>query len=79
MGVKGKTSARSAVTLHAAAQKLPVEARLNAKSAKEVGVGEPNEVCLRNARVFPHSFYNLFIMTFSMIKAPQSILRRFCR
>ena len=29
--------------------------------------------------VFPHSFYNLFIMTFSMIKAPQNALRRFCR
>ena len=65
MGVKGETSARSAVTLRTGAQKLPVEARLNAKSAKGAWVGEPNEVCLRNARVFPHSFNNLFIMVTS--------------
>ena len=41
-------SARSAATLRAGAQ-------LNVKSAKGVWVGETNEVCLRNVRVFPHS------------------------
>ena len=41
-------SARSAATLRAGAQsKRP-------KSAKGVWVGETNEVCLRNVRVFPH-------------------------
>ena len=29
------------------------------KSAKGVWVGETNEVCLRNVRVFPHSFIPL--------------------
>ena len=43
----GETSARSAATLRAGAQ-------LNVKSAKGVWVGETNEVCLRNVRVFPH-------------------------
>ena len=45
---QAKHSARSAATLRAGAQsKRP-------KSAKGVWVGETNEVCLRNVRVFPH-------------------------
>ena len=31
-------------------------AAIRFKSAKGVWVGETNEVCLRNIRVFPHSF-----------------------
>ena len=51
----GETSARSAATLRAGVQsKRP-------KSAKGVWVGETNEVCLRNVRVFPHKQHIVFV------------------
>ena len=51
-------SVRSTATLRAGAQsKRP-------KSAKGVWVGETNEVCLRNVRVFPHKQHIVFIEPF---------------
>ena len=48
-------SVRSTATLRADAQsKRP-------KSAKGVWVGETNEVCLRNVRVFPHKRHVVFV------------------
>ena len=47
-------SVRSTATLRAGAQ-------LNVKSAKGVWVGETNEVCLRNVRVFPHKQHIVFV------------------
>ena len=48
-------SVRSTATLRAGAQsKRP-------KSAKGVWVGETNEVCLRNVRVFPHKQHIVFV------------------
>ena len=50
-------SVRSTATLRAGAQ-------VNVKSAKGVWVGETNEVCLRNVRVFPHKQHVVFIEPF---------------
>ena len=47
-------SVRSTATLRTGAQ-------LNVKSAKGVWVGETNEVCLRNVRVFPHKRHVVFV------------------